>query len=73
MRRFARLEIKDKIRLQFCEFWSPNRRPALCCQRFSITKYEHAILVCKEAAEHDERSKEVTSQLNYATIELSSE
>ena len=70
MRRFARLEIKDKIRLQF---WSPNRRPALCCQRFSITKYEHAILVCKETAEHDERSKEVTSQLNYATTELSSD
>ena len=43
------LKINEKIQSQFCDrirkiYWQ-NGRAALCCQRFSKTKYEPAILV----------------------------
>ena len=52
---------------------------SLCCIVLSAviskTKYEPAILVCKEAVENGERNAVVheTSELNYATITLSSD
>ena len=60
------LEINEKTQLQFCykiRKFSHNFAnlssarllcTALCCHRFSKTKYERAILACKETAENGE-------------------
>ena len=81
---YSGLEMNEKIQLQSCcRMWKFSHNFAnfsckivmlhLCYQQFSKTKYESPILVCKETAKNGKWSKEETSQLNWATIKLSSD